>query len=86
MHVTQAYTSQFVALIMFALMMSEDRLSLQKRRLEIIDGLRILPGQSGQISRKHEALLCSRSVARSLSNNYFFITIFTILIFLLDQS
>lgn len=70
--VTQAYTSQFVALIMFALMMSEDRLSLQKRRLEIIDGLRILPGQSGQISRKHEALLCSRSVARSLSNNFFF--------------
>ncbi|XP_075889070.1 glutamine--fructose-6-phosphate aminotransferase [isomerizing] 2 [Nelusetta ayraudi] len=40
---TKAYTSQFVALIMFALMMSEDRLSLQKRRLEIIDGLRILP-------------------------------------------
>lgn len=85
--VTQAYTSQFVALIMFSLMMSEDRLSLQKRRLEIIDGLRILPGQSGQISRKHEALLCSRSVARSLSNTFFFFTtIFTILIFLLDQS
>ncbi|XP_062249850.1 glutamine--fructose-6-phosphate aminotransferase [isomerizing] 2 [Platichthys flesus] len=40
---TKAYTSQFVALIMFGLMMSEDRLSLQKRRLEIIDGLRVLP-------------------------------------------
>ncbi|KAK2904075.1 glutamine--fructose-6-phosphate aminotransferase [isomerizing] 2 [Channa argus] len=40
---TKAYTSQFVALIMFALMMSEDRLSLQKRRLEIINGLRVLP-------------------------------------------
>lgn len=50
----QAYTSQFVALIMFALMMSEDRLSLQKRRLEIIDGLRILPGQSSQIRGKRE--------------------------------
>uniref|UniRef100_A0A3B3QCC8 glutamine--fructose-6-phosphate transaminase (isomerizing) n=1 Tax=Paramormyrops kingsleyae TaxID=1676925 RepID=A0A3B3QCC8_9TELE len=40
---TKAYTSQFVALIMFGLMMSEDRISLQKRRLEIINGLRILP-------------------------------------------
>uniref|UniRef100_A0A673AK79 glutamine--fructose-6-phosphate transaminase (isomerizing) n=1 Tax=Sphaeramia orbicularis TaxID=375764 RepID=A0A673AK79_9TELE len=40
---TKAYTSQFVALIMFGLMMSEDRLSLQKRRLEIISGLKALP-------------------------------------------
>ncbi|KAM4621988.1 glutamine--fructose-6-phosphate aminotransferase [isomerizing] 2 isoform 2-T2 [Polymixia lowei] len=40
---TKAYTSQFVALIMFGLMISEDRISLQKRRLEIIEGLRVLP-------------------------------------------
>ncbi|XP_074530209.1 glutamine--fructose-6-phosphate aminotransferase [isomerizing] 2 [Halichoeres trimaculatus] len=40
---TKAYTSQFVALIMFALMMSEDRLSLRPRRLEIINGLKMLP-------------------------------------------
>ncbi|XP_056141201.1 glutamine--fructose-6-phosphate aminotransferase [isomerizing] 2 isoform X2 [Lampris incognitus] len=40
---TKAYTSQFVALIMFGLMMSEDRISLQKRRLEIINGLKMLP-------------------------------------------
>lgn len=40
---TKAYTSQFVALVMFGLMMSEDRLSLQQRRLEIINGLRVLP-------------------------------------------
>ncbi|KAM3611963.1 uncharacterized protein V6R79_000119 [Siganus canaliculatus] len=40
---TKAYTSQFVALIMFALMMSEDRLSLQTRRLEIINSLKMLP-------------------------------------------
>ncbi|KAF7228124.1 glutamine--fructose-6-phosphate aminotransferase [isomerizing] 2 isoform X1 [Nothobranchius furzeri] len=40
---TKAYTSQFVALIMFGLMMSEDRLSLQKRRQEIIQGLKMLP-------------------------------------------
>ncbi|XP_053735112.1 glutamine--fructose-6-phosphate aminotransferase [isomerizing] 2 [Synchiropus splendidus] len=40
---TKAYTSQFVALIMFGLMMSEDRLSQQQRRLEIIHGLKMLP-------------------------------------------
>ncbi|XP_046901694.1 glutamine--fructose-6-phosphate aminotransferase [isomerizing] 2-like isoform X2 [Hypomesus transpacificus] len=40
---TKAYTSQFVSLIMFGLMTSEDRLSLQKRRLEIMKGLRMLP-------------------------------------------
>lgn len=40
---TKAYTSQFVSLIMFGLMMSEDRLSLQKRRLDIINGLKTLP-------------------------------------------
>ncbi|MCJ8740644.1 hypothetical protein PDJAM_G00061310 [Pangasius djambal] len=40
---TKAYTSQFVSLVMFGLMMSQDRLSLQKRRQEIIDGLRRLP-------------------------------------------
>uniref|UniRef100_A0A3Q3JLG1 glutamine--fructose-6-phosphate transaminase (isomerizing) n=1 Tax=Monopterus albus TaxID=43700 RepID=A0A3Q3JLG1_MONAL len=40
---TKAYTSQFVALIMFGLMMSEDRLSLQNRRLEIINSLKVLP-------------------------------------------
>ncbi|TMW47995.1 hypothetical protein DOY81_006925, partial [Sarcophaga bullata] len=36
---TKAYTSQFISLVMFALVMSEDRLSLQQRRLEIIDAL-----------------------------------------------
>ncbi|KAF7658846.1 hypothetical protein LDENG_00006790 [Lucifuga dentata] len=40
---TKAYTSQFVALTMFGLMVSEDRLSLQKRRLEIINGFKVLP-------------------------------------------
>uniref|UniRef100_A0A3Q4GY80 glutamine--fructose-6-phosphate transaminase (isomerizing) n=1 Tax=Neolamprologus brichardi TaxID=32507 RepID=A0A3Q4GY80_NEOBR len=40
---TKAYTSQFVSLIMFGLMMSEDRLSLQKRREEIVHSLKMLP-------------------------------------------
>ncbi|KAL9898133.1 glutamine--fructose-6-phosphate aminotransferase [isomerizing] 2-like [Glossina fuscipes fuscipes] len=42
---TKAYTSQFISLVMFALVMSEDRLSLQKRRLEIIEALSTLADQ-----------------------------------------
>jgi len=30
---------------MFALMMSEDRISMQPRRKDIIDGLKLLPGE-----------------------------------------
>lgn len=41
----QAYTSQFLALTMFALMMSEDRISMQQRRKEIVEGMRQLPGE-----------------------------------------
>lgn len=37
----QAYTSQFLSLVMFALMMSEDRISMQSRRSEIIRGLKV---------------------------------------------
>ncbi|KAE8614392.1 hypothetical protein XENTR_v10008142 [Xenopus tropicalis] len=40
---TKAYTSQFVALVMFGLMMSEDRISMQERRMEIIKSLKSLP-------------------------------------------
>uniref|UniRef100_A0AAR2K011 glutamine--fructose-6-phosphate transaminase (isomerizing) n=1 Tax=Pygocentrus nattereri TaxID=42514 RepID=A0AAR2K011_PYGNA len=40
---TKAYSSQFVALIMFALLMCDDRISMQPRRREIIQGLRVLP-------------------------------------------
>ncbi|XP_029439585.1 glutamine--fructose-6-phosphate aminotransferase [isomerizing] 2 isoform X2 [Rhinatrema bivittatum] len=40
---TKAYTSQFISLVMFGLMMSEDRISLQERRQEIINGLQTLP-------------------------------------------
>lgn len=39
----KAYTSQILALVMFALVMSEDRISMQGRRKEIIGALRNLP-------------------------------------------
>jgi len=40
---TKAYTSQFVSLVMFALVLSQDRLSMCPRRCEIIKGLQELP-------------------------------------------
>lgn len=40
---TKAYTSQFVALVMFGLVMCEDRNSMQERRRQIIKGLQKLP-------------------------------------------
>ncbi|XP_077325596.1 glutamine--fructose-6-phosphate aminotransferase [isomerizing] 1-like [Lithobates pipiens] len=40
---TKAYTSQFVTLVMFALMVCDDHFSKQERRKQIIHGLKILP-------------------------------------------
>lgn len=40
---TKAYTSQFIALVMIALQLSEDRVSKRLRHKEIIDGLFALP-------------------------------------------
>jgi len=40
---TKAYTSQFTTLVMFALMVSEDRISMSARRKEIMKGLHELP-------------------------------------------
>lgn len=66
---TKAYTSQFVSLIMFGLMMSEDRLSLKPRRQEIINGLNKLPelikevlGQDDNIKTIAEELHHQRSL------------------------
>ena len=41
---TKAYTSQIVALLMFALTLSDDRISMQSRRNHVIQALRELPG------------------------------------------
>lgn len=41
---TKAYTSQIIALVMFSLVISEDRISMQPRRLEIIQALKKLAG------------------------------------------
>ncbi|KAH8113892.1 L-glutamine D-fructose 6-phosphate amidotransferase [Phellopilus nigrolimitatus] len=41
----QAYTSQYIVLLMIAIQLSEDHISLTERRKQIIDGLHSLPGQ-----------------------------------------
>lgn len=46
---TKAYTSQMISLVMFALMMAEDKISSQPRRSEIIQGLKNLPEQIKQV-------------------------------------
>jgi glucosamine--fructose-6-phosphate aminotransferase (isomerizing) len=40
---TKAYTSQFIALVLFGLVLSEDSISKEPRRRAIIDGLQQLP-------------------------------------------
>ncbi|KAG0672146.1 glutamine--fructose-6-phosphate transaminase (isomerizing) [Kluyveromyces marxianus] len=46
---TKAYTSQFIALVMVALSLSDDRLSKLERRKEIIKGLKLIPEQIKQV-------------------------------------
>ncbi|KAM0745563.1 SIS domain-containing protein, partial [Meredithblackwellia eburnea MCA 4105] len=56
---TKAYTSQYIALVMMAIQLSEDRISLTPRRQAIIDGLHELPKQILQIlqhDREFQAL------------------------------
>ncbi|SCV00320.1 LAMI_0G04258g1_1 [Lachancea mirantina] len=46
---TKAYTSQYIALVMFALSLSEDRVSMIERRKEIIQGLKDIPGHIKEV-------------------------------------
>lgn len=61
---TKAYTSQFISLVMFALMMCEDRISVQPRRSEIIQGLKNLEGQI------KEVLACDHKIAELAKEIY----------------
>lgn len=53
---TKAYTSQYIALIMMAVQLSEDRISMTERRNAIIDGLHDLPEQIRAILAQDKAL------------------------------
>lgn len=54
---TKAYTSQFISLVMFALVMSEDSMSKKARREEIIRGLKDLPTQIKQVLETDQTIL-----------------------------
>ncbi|KAG6335122.1 hypothetical protein ID866_3962 [Astraeus odoratus] len=62
---TKAYTSQYVALVLMALQLSEDRISFMERRRAIIDGLRALPGQIKQVLESDSSL---RELANTILN------------------
>ncbi|OCT46706.1 Glutamine--fructose-6-phosphate aminotransferase [isomerizing] [Cladophialophora carrionii] len=59
---TKAYTSQFVAMIMFALSLSEDRASKAARRAEIIDGLAKVSDQFREILKLNDSIkeMCAK--------------------------
>ena len=51
---TKAYTSQFISLVMFGLVMCEDRISMQERRTSIIQGLKKLPEMIKEVLEANE--------------------------------
>ena len=60
---TKAYTSQILSLTMFALVMSEDRLSFRSRRGEIIRALKDLPELIKEVLQQDKKVL---SIAKEL--------------------
>ncbi|XP_076174038.1 glucosamine-fructose-6-phosphate aminotransferase 2 isoform X2 [Ptiloglossa arizonensis] len=60
---TKAYTSQFISLVMFALVMSEDRISLGTRRQQIIEGLKNLDNLIRQVLQLDDKV---KELAKSL--------------------
>lgn len=65
---TKAYTSQFISLVMFALVMSEDRISMAPRRQEIIEGLKRLPDDIKQVlALDHEVLMLAKELYKQKS-------------------
>ena len=60
---TKAYTSQFVAMVMFALSLSEDRASKKIRREEIMQGLAVVSNQIKEILEQDKLIkeLCEKT-------------------------
>ena len=66
---TKAYTSQFVAMIMFALSLSEDRASKAQRRAEIIEGLGKVSEQIREILQLNDSIkeMCAKFLQKQKS-------------------
>ena len=64
---TKAYTSQFVALVMFSLMMSEDRYSKRERYMAVLDGLKELPEKIKQVLALDSEIkeMCKKTIRNS---------------------
>jgi glucosamine--fructose-6-phosphate aminotransferase (isomerizing) len=54
---TKAYTSQFISLVMFGLVMCDDSILKATRREEIIKGLRALPDQINEVLKLDNEIL-----------------------------
>uniref|UniRef100_A0A915DDY3 SIS domain-containing protein n=1 Tax=Ditylenchus dipsaci TaxID=166011 RepID=A0A915DDY3_9BILA len=54
---TKAYTSQIVSLVMFALALSDDRISLRERRVNIINELKMLSEYIKEVLQLNEEVL-----------------------------
>ncbi|KAF7316090.1 L-glutamine D-fructose 6-phosphate amidotransferase [Mycena indigotica] len=63
---TKAYTSQYIALLLMALQLSEDRISFSERRNQIIEGLHALPAQIKTVLEQDEQL---QQLATTMANN-----------------
>jgi len=63
---TKAYTSQYIALLMMALQMSEDRISLTERRNQIIAGLLAIPAQIKKVLEMDPVI---QQLAHSVADN-----------------
>jgi glucosamine--fructose-6-phosphate aminotransferase (isomerizing) len=63
---TKAYTSQYIALLLMALQLSEDRISFSERRRQIIDGLHAMPAMIKKVLDQDKAL---QQLATTISDN-----------------
>uniref|UniRef100_A0A8R1XXD9 glutamine--fructose-6-phosphate transaminase (isomerizing) n=1 Tax=Onchocerca volvulus TaxID=6282 RepID=A0A8R1XXD9_ONCVO len=54
---TKAYTSQILSLVMFALTISDDRISMRKRRNDIVNGLQQLPDLIREVLKLDDEVL-----------------------------
>ncbi|KAJ7918417.1 hypothetical protein B0H13DRAFT_291040 [Mycena leptocephala] len=63
---TKAYTSQYIALLLMALQLSEDRISFSERRRGIIDALHAMPGMIKKVLEQDKSL---QQLATTISDN-----------------
>ncbi|KAJ7432212.1 hypothetical protein B0H11DRAFT_2176961 [Mycena galericulata] len=63
---TKAYTSQYIALLLMALQLSEDRISFSERRNQIIAGLHAMPGMIKKVLDQDSSL---QQLATTIKDN-----------------